>query len=80
MANAADITLGEPPTDEDNEMANKRRRRPGGGKKPLKEGEDTARPTVNLPESLYDRALRKAGPKGFSAYARHLIEKDLKAS
>jgi hypothetical protein len=55
----------------------RRRRRPGGGKKPLREGEATVRSTVNLPESTYKRARRKAGPKGISAYLRRLVEKDV---
>ncbi len=47
------------------------------GKRPLAEGETTARVTCNMPESMHDRALRKAGPKGISAYLRRLVEKDL---
>lgn len=55
-----------------------RKRRPGAGKKPLREGERTVRATVNLPESDFERAERKAGTKGISAYLRRLVEKDLK--
>lgn len=53
----------------------KTRRKPG--KRRLIEGEETERVTCNLPESMLERALRKAGPKGISAYLRRLVEKDL---
>lgn len=51
------------------------RRKPG--KKPLVEGEPTARVTCNLPESMLERAMRRAGDNGISAYLRRLVEKDL---
>ncbi len=55
--------------------AARRRRKPG--KKPLVPGEATVRVTCNLPESMLERAARKAGSSSMSAYLRRLVENDL---
>lgn len=48
------------------------------GKKPLEPGADTKRVMTNLGESLFEKALSRAGNRKLSAYLRDLVEDDVK--